>query len=202
MKKEEFIAIGISEELAAKAEAASLKELEGYVAKSKFDEAAEENKTLKKAVSDRDKQLEELKKASGDNETLQKQIKELQDVNKAEAKKHNDELKELRLTNAIKLAVAGKVHDEDMAAALFDRSKLVLADDGKVAGLEDQLKAIKESKGFLFKTEPQGQGYAPAGGSGAGTANPFARDTMRPFRSRSRNCRTSIRQKQRNITMN
>ena len=87
-------------------------------------------------------------------------------------------MKELRLTNAIKLAVAGKVHDEDMAAALFDRSKLVLADDGKVAGLEDQLKAIKESKGFLFKTEPQGQGYAPAGGSGAGTANPFARDTF------------------------
>ena len=38
MKKEEFIALGISEELAAKAEAASLKELEGYVEKSKHDD--------------------------------------------------------------------------------------------------------------------------------------------------------------------
>ena len=177
MKKEEFTALGISEELAAKAEAASLKELEGYVAKTKYDESDEENKTLKKAVSDRDKQLEELKKSSGDNEALQKQIKELQESNKAEAKKHADELKELRLTNAIKLAVTGKVHDEDMAAALFDRSKLVLSEDGKVAGLEEQLKAIKETKGFFFK-ETQRQGYAPAGGSGTGTANPFAKDTF------------------------
>lgn len=177
MKKEEFTALGISEELAAKAEAASLKELGRYVAKTKYDESDEENKALKKAVSDRDKQLEELKKSSGDNEALQKQIKELQESNKAEAKKHADELKELRLTNAIKLAVAGKVHDEHMAAALFDRSKLVLSEDGKVAGLEEQLKAIKESKGFLFK-ETQGQGYAPAGGSGAGAANPFAKDTF------------------------
>lgn len=176
MKKEEFTALGISEELAAKAEAASLKELGGYVEKSKLDESEEENRTLKKAVSDRDKQLEDLKKSSGDNETLQKQIKDLQDANKEAAKKHADELKELRLTNAIKLAVAGKVHDEDMAAALFDRSKLILTDDGKVAGLEEQLKAIKESKGFLFKAE--GQNYSPAGGSSVGKINPFAKDTF------------------------
>ena len=156
MKKEEFIALGISEELAAKAEAASQKELEGYVAKEQLDTANAENKTLKQSVADRDKQLEELRKS----------------------KKHADELKELRLTNAIKLAVAGKVHDEDMAAALFDRSKLVLAEDGKVAGLEEQLKSIREAKGFLFKAAGPGQGYDPAGGGSGGTANPFAKDTF------------------------
>ena len=177
MKKEEFAALGISEELAAKAEAASKKELEGYVPKSQLDTVEAENKTLKQSVADRDKQLEELKKSSGDNEALQKQIKELQDANKEAAKKHADELKELRLTNAIKLAVAGKVHDEDMAAALFDRSKLVLTEDGKVAGLEEQLKSIQEAKSFLFKPTGSGQGYDPAGGSG-GTVNPFAKDTF------------------------
>ena len=36
MKKEEFVALGISEELAAKAEAASLKELEGYATKEQL----------------------------------------------------------------------------------------------------------------------------------------------------------------------
>ena len=178
MKKEEFIALGISEELAAKAEAASQKELEGYAAKEQLDTANAENKTLKQSVADRDEQLEELRKSSGDNADLKKQIEELQKANKEDAKKHADELKELRLTNAIKLAVAGKVHDEDMAAALFDRSKLVLAEDGKVAGLEEQLKSIREAKGFLFKAAGPGQGYDPAGGGSGGTANPFAKDTF------------------------
>ena len=53
MKKEEFVALGISEELAAKAEKASQEELKGYVEKSKHDEVVEENKTLKQSVSDR-----------------------------------------------------------------------------------------------------------------------------------------------------
>ena len=68
-------------------------------------------------------------------------------------------MKELKLTTAIKLAVAGKVHDEDIAAGLFDRSKLILSDDGKVTGLEEQLKSIQKEKAFLFKdTQPAGGG--------------------------------------------
>lgn len=81
MKKEEFIKLGINEELAVKAETASQKELEDYVQKSKYNEVSEENKTLKKSVSDRDKQLEGLKKSSGDNATLQQQISDLQKQN-------------------------------------------------------------------------------------------------------------------------
>ena len=178
MKKEEFVALGISEELAAKAEAASLKELEGYATKEQLNTVNAENKSLKQSVADRDRQLEELRKSSGDSADLKKQIEELQKANKEDAKKHADEMKELRLTNAIKLAVAGKVHDEDMAAALFDRSKLVLSEDGKVAGLEGQLKSIREAKGFLFQPNASGQGYDPAGGGGGGTVNPFAKDTF------------------------
>lgn len=166
MKKEEFTALGISEELAAKAEEASLKELEGYVTKDQMNTVSEENKTLKQSVANRDTQLEELKKSSGDNADLKKQIEELQKANKENAEKHASEMKELQLTSAIKLAVAGQVHDEDMAAALFDRSKLVLTADGKVAGLEEQLKAIRELKSFLFKDGNDGKG-----GQGSGTSN-------------------------------
>lgn len=168
MKKEEFVALGISEELAAKAEAASVKELEGYVPKEQLDSANTEKKHLQDDVKARDKQLEELRKSSGDNAELKKQIEELQKANRADAEKHAGQMKELRLTSAIKLAVAGKVHDEDMAAALFDRTRLVLAEDGKVAGLEEQLEAIRESKGFLFKDgnggAGSGKGYKPKGG--------------------------------------
>ncbi len=159
MKKAEFMALGISEELAAKAEEASEKELEGYVEKNKLDEAKKENQTLQQSVKDWDKQLEDLKKASGDNEELKKQIETLQGENKAAKEKYDAEMKELKLTTAIKLAVAGKVHDEDIAAGLFDRSKLILSDDGKVTGLEEQLKSIQKEKAFLFKdTQPAGGG--------------------------------------------
>lgn len=159
MKKAEFMALGISEELAAKAEEASEKELEGYVEKSKLDEAKKENQTLQSSVKNRDKQLEDLKKASGDNEELKKQIETLQGENKAAKEKYDAEMKELKLTTAIKLAVAGKVHDEDIAAGLFDRSKLILSEDGKVAGLEEQLKTMQKEKAFLFKdTQPAGGG--------------------------------------------
>ncbi len=159
MKKAEFMALGISEELAAKAEEASEKELEGYVEKSKLDEAKKENQTLQQSVKNRDKQLEDLKKASGDNEELKKQIETLQGENKAAKEKYDAEMKELKLTTAIKLAVAGKVHDEDIAAGLFDRSKLILSEDGKVAGLEEQLKTMQKEKAFLFKdTQPAGGG--------------------------------------------
>lgn len=173
MKKEEFAALGISEELAAKAEAASLKELEGYVAKEQLDTANAEKKQLQEDIASRDKQLEELKKSSGDNAELKKQIETLQETNKSEAKKHADEMKELRLTSAIKLAITGKVHDEDMAAALFDRTRLVLAEDGSVSGLNEQLESIRKEKAFLFKDgDGSGQGtgtkgkpgYKPRGG--------------------------------------
>lgn len=162
MNKEEFTALGISEELAKKAEEASKKELEGYVEKATFEEVQKENKSLKTSIKDRDKQLEDLKKSSGDNEELKKQIETLQDENKAAKEKYDSEMKELKLTTAIKLAVAGKVHDEDIAAGLFDRSKLILSDDGKVSGLEEQLKTIQKEKAFLFKeTEPPAGGTKP-----------------------------------------
>lgn len=168
MKKEEFVALGISEELAAKAEAASVKELEGFVPKEQLETANTEKKHLQDDIKARDNQLEELRKSSGDNAELKKQIEDLQKANREDAEKHAGELKELRLTSAIKLAVAGKVHDEDMAAALFDRTRLVLTEDGKVAGLEEQLKTIRESKGFLFKDgnggAGSGKGYKPKGG--------------------------------------
>lgn len=180
MKKEEFTALGISEELAAKAEAASQKELEGYVPKGNLDAANAEKEQLQTLITARDRQLEELKKSGGDNAELKKQIEDLQKANKEAAEKHAGELKDLRLTSAIKLAVAGKVHDEDMAAALFDRTKLVLTQDGKVAGLEEQLKAIRESKSFLFKDGNGGgdsEGSAGGGTQGKGGYKPRGGNT-------------------------
>lgn len=140
MKQEDFTALGISEELAKKAAEASKKELEGFIPKSRFDEVNEAKKTLEEDVKARDKQLEELKKSNGDNETLQGQIKKLQDSNKAEKERYESELKSLKIANAVKLAVNGKVHDEDLVAGLIDKEKLVIDENGGIIGLEEQVK--------------------------------------------------------------
>ena len=95
--------------------------------------------------------MEELKKASGSNEELQKQITDLQAENKATKEKYEADMKELKLTTAIKLAIGDSAHDADLVSGLIDKSKLLLGDDGKVTGLEEQVKALKEGKAFLFK---------------------------------------------------
>ena len=165
MKKDEFIALGISAELAAKAEEASLKELGGYVEKTKFDEVSEENKTLKKSVSDRDKQLDDLKAANGDNEALKKQIEDMKQQNAEQEKAHKAELAQLRLDNAIETALtAAGAKNTKAVKALLDISKVKLGEDGKLSGWEEQLTAVQKSDAYLF-TEKQAKnhfrGYKP-----------------------------------------
>lgn len=122
-------------------------------AKGDVESIKAELKTAKDTIQERDTQLEGLKKSAGDNEELKKQIETLKNENKTTKEKYEADLKELQITNAIKLAIADKAQDVDLVAGLFDKSKLILGDDGKVTGLEEQLKGIQESKAFLFKTD-------------------------------------------------
>lgn len=153
MNKQQFLDLGLTEEQATKAEAESKKELEGYIPKVRFDEVNEAKKQLDKDLKARDKQIEDIKKNVGDNEELKTQIATLQADNKAAKEKYEADLKDLQISNAIKLAIADKAQDADLVAGLFDKSKLILGEDGKVTGLEEQLKDLKTNKGFLFKAE-------------------------------------------------
>lgn len=147
------------------------------VPKSDFNTVSAAKKKLEEDIKARDKQLEDLKKENGDAEKLQEQIKALQEQNKEAQKKYDADMKELKLTNAIKVALAGKAQDEEIVAGLIDKSKLLLGEDGVVTGLEEQVKALQESKAFLFK-DSSGQGYSPNGGNGYSGSNPFAKETF------------------------
>lgn len=147
-------------------------------AKGDYEDVKAQLETANTTIKERDKQLKTLKDSVGDNEELQKQITELQATNKEAATKYANDLKELKLNNAIKLAINNKVHNEDMAASLFDKSKLVLGDDGKVIGIDEQLENIKKDNAFLFKTGEVKTPYNPTGGDGTPTNNPFAKDTF------------------------
>lgn len=153
MNKQQFLDLGLSEEQATKAETESKKELESYVPKTRFDEVNKSKKDLEETVKERDTQLNDLKSKAGDNEGLKKQIEDLQADNQKKDTEYQEKLKDLQISNAIKLAIADKAQDADLVAGLFDKSKLILGDDGKVTGLDEQLKTLKEGKAFLFKAE-------------------------------------------------
>jgi len=123
------------------------------VPKEQYNTLAETKTKLEKDIADRDKQLEDLKKV--DAAGLQAEITKLQGENKTAKEKYEADLKEIQLTNAIKLAIAGKVHDEGLAAGLVDKTKLILGEDGKVVGLEEQITSLKEHKAFLFKEDTE-----------------------------------------------
>ena len=67
MKKEEFVALGMDEAIAEKCAKASQEELKGFIPKGRFDEVNEEKKSLDKTLKERDKQLETLKKSTGED---------------------------------------------------------------------------------------------------------------------------------------
>ena len=147
------------------------------VPKETYNTLSESKKKLEGDIVDRDKQLEDLKKV--DAKGLQAEIERLQGENKTAKETYDKELKDLQLANAIKLALAGKVHDEDLAAGLVDKTKLILGDDGKIVGLDDQITSLKEGKAFLFKPEEETKQQHKPGFQKIGTPppnNPAAMD--------------------------
>lgn len=168
MKKEEFVALGISAELAEKAANASAEELKGYIPKSRFDEVNEEKKNLQTAKKKAEDDLEALKKTAGDNEALTKQITELQDAAKQKDTEYAEQIKAMKLTNAIRLGITD-AQDVDLVTGLIDQKKLILGDDGKITGLDEQLKTLRESKPFLFKAKEQDKGGKQGAGFSVGS---------------------------------
>lgn len=125
-------------------------------AKGDLDNAQTEVATLKGQIKDRDKQLETLKKSTGDVESLKKQIETLQEDNKTAAEKHALEVKSLKVESLVSLALTNAKAKNNVAvkALLKDLDKAEISEDGTVKGLSEQIEALKkadETK-FLFES--------------------------------------------------
>lgn len=175
MTKEKLMEWGLTEEQANKV----MEGLNGsFVTKSRFNEVNEENKTLKAQVSERDGQIETLKKSAGDNTELQNQITALQEANKQKDKDHANEIKALKISNAVELALTGAKAKNNTAvkallAGFLDEAEL--AEDGTVKGLDDEIKKLVEGKdtAFLFDragTKFKGAKSAEKGDGGGDSA--------------------------------
>lgn len=115
---------------------------------------------LKTQVTDRDKQLETLKTAAGDNETLTKQIADLQAENTKVKETHESEMNQLKVDFAVEKALTGaKAKNIKAVKALLDLTDAKLDKEGNVKGLQEQidkLTAADDTK-FLFDATQQTQ---------------------------------------------
>lgn len=154
MTKEKLIEWGLTEEQAGKV----MEGLNGsFVTKARFNEVNEENKALKAQVAERDGQIETLKESAGGNTELQNQIATLQEANKQKDKDHADEIKALKIGNAVELALSNAKAKNNTAvkALLADfLAKAELTEDGAVKGLDEEIgKLLKgQDTAFLFDT--------------------------------------------------
>ena len=131
-----------------------------YVPKAKFDEERTKAKNLNTQVNTLTAQLSEAQQKAGSVDSLNQQIAKLtQDVTDRDNK-----LSSLSTDYDIKDALrAAKARDVDIVFGLLDRSKIT-SKDGKLLGADEQIKAIRESKGFLFDTDEKPSGRAGFGG--------------------------------------
>ena len=153
MTKEELMALGLTEEQAAKV----LEGYKGYVPKTRFDEVNEAKKRAEGVIAERDKQLDALQKASGDAEALKAQIAKLQDENKVAADKFKADIKALLVNSIVErdLFKAGAKNIKAAKALLVDLDKAEL-DGENVKGLADQIKKLQEDEGSKFLFDDRG----------------------------------------------
>ena len=176
MKKEEFVKLGISEELAQKAAEASAEELKVFIPKERYDEVSEKNKALTEDIKTRDSQIAELSKV--DAAKLQERIDALQAENKAKDEErtkqeeaYKAQLEQTRIDNAIELALKdANARNIEAAKALIKRDGIKI-DNDSVAGVDEQVKALIEGEGtsFMFEAAPPINGLKP--GQAADNAN-------------------------------
>ena len=155
MKKEDFVKLGIEEDVAKKLEAASLEELKQFVPKARFDEVNDAKKNAEALLKERDGQLETLRNSTGDAEALKKQIEDLQNDNKAKDEAHAAEIRQLKINNAVDSALTGAKAKNAVAvkALLKDLDKAELDEDGTIKGLAEQITALQKSDAYLFEAK-------------------------------------------------
>ena len=157
MTKEKLMEWGLTEEQATKV----MEGLNGsFVTKARFNEVNTELTKAKATITERDGQLEALKKTGTDAAALQDQITQLQTANTEQKKAHDAELKALKITNAVDLALsAARAKNNTAVRALMADfiSKADIAEDGTVKGLDDEVKKLVEGKdtAFLFDKAPE-----------------------------------------------
>lgn len=152
MKREFLKELGIADNLAdmimtehGKAVSKSLADAE---------DAKKEIESLKAQIAESEKAVKEFEKANKDNESLKESLDNLKKEHERIKTESAEQLKAEKVNSAVRLALSESgTKYADLLDSKFDRTKLVVGDDGKISGINEQLETLKKSYADLFKAE-------------------------------------------------
>ena len=101
MNKDDLLKLGVDDSLVDKLLSYFEVELKEYMPKLQFNELNTSFEKLKEQLNERDQQLERLKTSISDSKSLKAQIESLQNENKEKEVKYTEEIKKLKIENAI-----------------------------------------------------------------------------------------------------
>lgn len=166
MTKEQLTELGLNEEVAAKVLEMYTGEMKGLIPKEKLAEYEEQLKAANTALSDRDKQLNTLKREVGDNEELKNRITQLQEDNKKQKESYEAQITSIKLNAAVDAALTrAGARNIKAAKALLNMDTISLGEKGEAVGLDEQLTELAkgEDTGFMF-APVSAQGFVPGAG--------------------------------------
>ncbi len=151
MNREELKALGLTDEQIEEVMKAHGKSVNDYKEKAEqVDTLSSQIDNYKSQITERDTQLEELKKVDG--EGLQARIDELQAANETTKTEYEEKLQqqafEHKLHNTLK---DSGVRNVKAVKALLDTESIKL-DGDMLLGLDDQLKELQKNESYLFAT--------------------------------------------------
>lgn len=149
MKREKLKSLGLNDEQIKAV--MDINDVDIEKAKSNVDQLTEENKSLKEQMASRDKDLKKLQDQVKDNEDLSNQFKDLQKKYKTDTQALNEKVETVKLNSAIdQVLSANKVRNNKAIRGLLNSDEIKFDKDGKLTGLDDQIKSLKKSDPYLF----------------------------------------------------
>lgn len=119
---------------------------------------------LQSQLTERDTQLKDLKGKVKDSDELTAEIDKLQKANKEAKEKYDADLTAQQKSFLVDKALTNAgARNAKAVSSLLDLDSVEVK-DGKLTGLDDQLKALRESDGYMFKEDPQPSDPQPQGG--------------------------------------
>lgn len=126
-----------------------------FVPADKYDAVKTQSASAEKALKAAADALKAIG-GSGDPAKIAEDVKTAQTTINTLQTNHTSEIKKIQKNTALKLALAGQVHDPADIISLLDLEKIDVDDSGNLkTDLDSLLKPIKETKSYLFKAQDQ-----------------------------------------------
>ena len=167
MKKEDLIALGLSEEQAKSVMTEHGKTVTTLNAQISTLQASE--KELQSQAAKHAEDLKVLQKNAGTSEELKQQIKQLQKENSDKEQQYQQELIDIQRNSALnQVLTESKVKNVKAVAALLDNDAITFK-DGQLIGAKEQLESLMKTDAYLFDLGTKPGSYNPAGGESVTT---------------------------------